>query len=174
MKCPECGWPARTSVPRCPGCGFDLGRADRRLGPAPDFTDPLLDDAGVLAPVARAGLEARLRAAGARLGGIIAVVTRRSTAPVRPAVHAFWLFNRWALGRPHHRGLLVLLALDEQRVETEVGEGWAAVATDPATARILDECVVPLLREGDHAGALAAAVDGFEALLGGAPAAEDR
>jgi uncharacterized protein len=119
----------------------------------------------VLSGTGRTALEGRLRALAASTGGEMCVVTRSTTRPVRPAEYAFWLFNRWQLARSHHRGLLILLALREQRIETEVGYGWESVASDLETGAVLDVHVVPRLREGDFERALIAAVDELGALF---------
>ena len=139
-------------------------RSPRARPARPEF---LLDEADVLDDDAQQRLTARLRELGSRSHGPIVVVTRSRTAPVTPAEYAFWLFNRWQLGAPNHRALLLLLALREQRIETEVGYGLEPVATDAATARVLAEHAVPLLRRREYAAALEAAVEALGTLLAG-------
>jgi uncharacterized protein len=165
MKCPRCSLVEHDAPARCPGCGFSIADLDRRLGAPPARPEFLLDEADVLDDDAQQRLTARLRELGARSHGPIVVVTRSRTAPVTPAEYAFWLFNRWQLGAPNHRALLLLLALREQRIETEVGYGLESVATDAATARVLAEHAVPLLRQREYAAALEAAVDTLGTLL---------
>jgi len=167
MKCPRCGLAVRDATPECRGCGFTLTALDRKLGLVPARAAPLDDQAGLVSEPGRAALEARLREFNQRVAGELVVVTRRTTAPLRPAEYAFWLFNHWALGGPEHRGLVLLLALRERRIESEVGYGWEAVAPDVATGAILDERALPLLRSGAHEAALGAAVEALIALLSG-------
>lgn len=166
MKCPRCGWIAGQPVPRCPGCGFSLAALDRALGPPPPGTSALDDGANVLPAAAREQLEARLAQLAAATGGAWIVATRATTAPVRPSEYAFWLFNHRGLESHGHRGMLVLLALREQRIETEVGSAWEAIAGDLETGRVLDAHVVPLLRVRDYAGALAVAIEELAKLVG--------
>lgn len=169
MKCPRCGWIAARPVARCPGCDFSLATLDRVLG-APPAGDAALDDgAHVLSDAARERLAARLARLSETTGGAWIVVTRHTTAPVRPAEYAFWLFNHRGLESRGHRGMLVLLALREQRIETEVGSAWEDAAGDRETGRMLDAHVVPLLREGDHDAALETAVEELARLVAAAP-----
>lgn len=169
MKCPRCGWIADRPVPRCPGCDFSLATLDRALGSPPGGDAPLDDGAQVLAEGTRERLAARLAELARTTGGAWIVVTRPTTAPVRPAEYAFWLFNHRGLESRGHRGMLVLLALREQRIETEVGSAWESVAGDLETGRVLDTHVLPRLREGDPGGALEAAIEELARLVMTAP-----
>ncbi len=169
MKCPRCGWIADHAVVRCPGCDFSLEALDRQLGTAPASDGPLDDGARVLSDEARDRLAARLAQLAESTGGAWIVVTRHSTAPVRPAEYAFWLFNHRGLEAHRHRGMLVLLSLREQRIETEVGSAWEAAAGDLETGRVLDAHVVPLLRQRDYEAALFAAIEELAKLVPTAP-----
>lgn len=169
MKCPRCGWIADHAVARCPGCDFSLAALDRTLGAPPAGDGPLDDGAHVLADETRERLAARLAQLAEATGGAWIVATRHSTAPVRPAEYAFWLFNHRGLEAHGHRGMLVLLALREQRIETEVGSAWESVAGDLETGRVLDAHVVPLLRQRDYEAALLAAIEELAKLVPAAP-----
>ena len=165
MKCPRCGLAERASTPRCPGCGFSIEALDRALGDPPARAGALSDEAGLLSEYERMALGARISAWSQRAGGEIAVATVATTRQVSPSEYAFWLFNRWRLAADDGRGLLLLLALHEQRVEIEAGYGWEDALGDLATGQALDRHVLPLLRERDYAAALAAAVDALGALV---------
>lgn len=165
MKCPRCGWIADQPVARCPGCDFSLAALDRVLG-TPRAGVPALDDeAGVLSPEARERLAARLAVLAAATGGEWIVATRHTTAPVRPAEHAFWLFNHRGPEPLAQRGMLVLLALREQRIETEVGSAWESYAGDLETGQVLDRHILPSLRQRDSEAALEAAIEQLAALI---------
>ena len=167
MKCPRCAAITHTPIVRCPGCGFSIETLDRILGSPAPLDSPLDDEAALLSAADHAALTAQLNAAATRSHGRLIVATRLSTAPVRPAEYAFWLFNRPGLVSPGTRGLLILLAVREQRIETEVGTDWEELATDLQTGRVLDREVLPLLRERDYAGALRAAATALEAIVAG-------
>ncbi len=117
------------------------------------------DLAGALAPAERERLELELRALERETGAELAVAVVRRTAPETPKMYAVRLFERWGLGkRGQDNGVLLLVALEERRVEVEVGYGLEGVLPDAVVGRILDEAVVPLLRRGDVAGGVAAGV----------------
>jgi len=170
MKCPRCGWIADRPVARCPGCGFSLASLDRALGTPPAGDATLDDGAHVLSGAARERIAARLVRLAESTGGAWIVVTRHTTAPVRPAEYAFWLCNHRGLEARGHRGMLVLLALREQRIETEVGSAWEHAAGDLETGRVLDAHVVPLLRQRDYDAAIETAIEELAKLV---PAAAD-
>jgi uncharacterized protein len=76
-----------------------------------------------------------------------------------PAEYVFWLANRWDMGGVENRGLLILLALHERRVESEVGYALEGLLSDAAAAQLLEEHVVPWLRTGQYAEGLYQAVN---------------
>ncbi len=60
------------------------------------------------------------------------------------------LFEAWRIGRQHDdRGLLILHALAERRIEVETGYGLEGILPDGRVGAILDQAVVPHFRAGD-------------------------
>lgn len=166
MKCPRCSRIATAPVASCPGCGFSLARIESSFAGDAPAPGPLDDRANLLDEAERRSLEAAIASRSGTIGGEIVVVIRTSTAPLRPAEYAFGLANYRGLGGPARRGVLVLLVLGAQHIETELGAAWDTPALERATGRVLEERVVPRLRERAWAGALHAAVDGLaEAIL---------
>lgn len=165
MKCPRCGLAGCEASARCAGCGFTIAELDARLGAPPGRPEFVDDGAGLLDDETHARLVARIRESDALGHGEIVVAIRAHTRPVTPAEYAFWLFNRWRLGAPHHRAVLVLLALSERRIETEVGYGLDSPAAERATALMLEHRVLPHLREHDYPAALLAAVAALGEML---------
>jgi uncharacterized protein len=169
MKCPRCGLIVTDEVPRCLGCGFTLEDLDRRLGKVPGRLGLVNDLAKVLSDETKSSLESRLQAFRRARGGEIVLVAVSSTTPIKPSEYVFWLFNRWEVGGPGHEGLMLLLAMQERRIESEVGYGWEDIASDVETGAILDEYVVPLLKEGKLELALTAAVERLASLFEAGP-----
>ncbi|NLC55758.1 MAG: TPM domain-containing protein [Armatimonadetes bacterium] len=165
MKCPRCGLIVTDQVPQCRGCGFSLEDLDRRAGRLPERTGFVSDHAGLLSPEERAALEQRLARFHEENGGEIVVATVATTRPVKPAEYVFWLFNRWNVGGPEHAGLLLLLAVAERRIESEVGYSWEPFVSDVESGEVLDEYVVPLLKEGRFAAALTTGVERLATIL---------
>lgn len=159
MKCPRCNLIVTDAVPKCGGCDFTLADLDSTLGDAPARTGLLTDEAGLLTEAERDALSARLAALKDELEGEIVVVTVPDARGVKPAQLVFWLFNRWGIGGPPHAGLLILLAKKERRIECEVGFAWEGAISDDESGDILDNVVVPLLREERFAEAITAGVE---------------
>lgn len=172
MKCPRCGLWVSDQVGACRGCSFSIRELDRVFKEPPPHEGPLHDDAGILTASERADLEGHLRALAARTGGELVVVTEPGVGPRSPSERAFWLYNRWQVGGPEHRGLLVLLAPHERRVECEVGVGWEEVLDERRTEELLDDAVLPHFREGRWLDGLKAAVDAAVLALEAGPPAE--
>ena len=77
--------------------------------------------------------------------------------------YATRLFEKWGIGRgKQDDGLLLLLALEERKIRIEPGYGLESVVTDALSRRIIEQNIVPALRqEGVCAGLKA----GSEALM---------
>jgi uncharacterized membrane protein YgcG len=155
MKCPRCGWIAEQVVEVCPGCGFTLRQLIvpshlhfQRQGVVNDF-------AALLSESEREQLAERLQQLGEEMGGVLMVVTMPSVAPLKPSEYAFWLYHHWQLPPT---GLLLLLALRERRIESEVGIAWEPFLNDVETGEAL-QAAVPLLQAGRYAEGLLTALE---------------
>jgi uncharacterized protein len=77
---------------------------------------------------------------------VIAVV--ETTFPLSPAEFAFLLYNTWGIGRVGvNRGLLMLLCLQEQWIESEVGLGLERYLPETLGDEIVRESFVPFFRD---------------------------
>ncbi len=93
----------------------------------------------------------------ARNGAELAVVVVGTTSGVPSHTFATNLANTWGIGeRGKDNGVLVFVALDDRRIEIVLGNGLASPALQEASAAILQGDMVPLLRQGDPAGAVLA------------------
>ena len=77
----------------------------------------------------------------------IVVITCQNTIPLIPSQYVFWLFNEWAIGGKDNKGVVILLAMEERRIESEVGFGLEHILTDEKCGDILDTIVVPFLKK---------------------------
>jgi uncharacterized protein len=143
----------------CPHCAFTFSILEAQLPPPPPQTGPVNDWAGVLAAAEAERIAGRCQEVFATTQAELIVVTVPTTAPIQPAEYVFWLANRWDMGGPENRGLLILLALHEHRIESEVGYALETLLTDEESADILHTHVVPFLRDGRYAEGLYQAVD---------------
>lgn len=131
------------------------------------------DFAGVLPASARDRLEAELATLERDTGAEVAVAVVPRTAPETPKMYVVKLFEAWGIGkRGRDNGALLLVALEERRVEVEVGYGLEGILPDGKVGALLDAHVVPRFREGDVAGGIAAGVAALaaEVRAGGAGA----
>jgi uncharacterized protein len=146
-------------APECERCGFHIRDLDAVMGEPPARTGRLTDAAGALSAGDARRIDERIAALEARTGIEIAVATMATTAPRKPSEVVFWLFNRWRVGGERHAGVMILLAIAERRIESEVGYALEDVLTDEASSRILEWHAVPFLAGGAYGEGLRHAVD---------------
>jgi uncharacterized protein len=138
------------------------------LAAQPQFPSPegyANDFADALSSVERAKLETTLRAIDDRFEIQVALVTTDDIGDEDPTDYANRLYEAWKIGnKKTNRGLLLLDVIrgpGRNFFRVEVGYGLEGVLPDGRVGRILDEAVIPLLRQGDRASAYAAAVRGL-------------
>jgi uncharacterized membrane protein YgcG len=163
MKCPRCGLIVTDEVPNCKGCGFSIDDLGRKLSKVPERKGFVNDFAGLLPEKDRADMEKYLSKFHEDYGIEMVLVTVKNAKPVKPSEYVFWLFNRWKVGGEIHTGVLLLLALAERRIESEVGYSIEPIISDVESGEILDKHVVPMLKSGKFVDALR---KGVEELVG--------
>lgn len=163
MKCPRCGLIVIDMVPECKGCGFHIRQLDKKIKSPPKRKGYINDFADVLSEEERKWFEDRLSEFHKKYGGEIVIVILKSSKPVKPSEYVFWLFNRWDIGGDNNSGIMILLALKERRIESEVGYSYEHIISDVESGQVLDDYVVPLLKEGKIYDALK---NGAEQILG--------
>ncbi|MGE0641985.1 MAG: YgcG family protein [Thermoanaerobaculia bacterium] len=119
------------------------------------------DAAGVLSPGAARSIDARLEAFEKRQGSqvLIAIFPR---LPPDEALEEYThdVAEAWKVGRARQDDGVVLFAFVEDRaLRLEVGYGLEGALTDLESKQILDETLVPHLRQGDWDGGFRAAAD---------------
>jgi uncharacterized protein len=165
MKCPRCGLEISDRVDKCQGCDFHISELGKRMRYLPHREGNVNDFAKTLSDAGKRKIQSRIDSFQARYRGELVLVTVQSTAPLKPSEFVFWLFNRWDIGGEKNEGLLILLAMNERRVECEVGYGWEYIVSDLESGEILDAFVVPLLKEGKFDEALYLGVDKLASLI---------
>jgi uncharacterized protein len=63
-------------------------------------------------------------------------------------------------------GVLLLIATDDRKARLEVGRGLEGTLTDLQAGRIIDEQVVPHMRDGDPGGAIVSGTEAIRSTLG--------
>jgi uncharacterized protein len=109
------------------------------------------DPDGVLSPSTAPALNARLDSLDRSGRAHVDVVLVRSIGQEMPKTAATALFNKWRIGRKDtNNGLLMLLVLDQRRVEFETGYGLEADLPDIICYRIQQRYMVEPARAGDY------------------------
>lgn len=87
-----------------------------------------------------------------KTGNQIAVVTTNDTKEsASPKDFSTKLFNLWGLGDAEKdNGLLIMLSMNDRRIEFETGYGLEGVIPDVVLFRIQQEHMVPFFKKGDY------------------------
>jgi uncharacterized protein len=123
----------------------------------PQPTGHVVDEAGLLQPNTRAGLELLCREVKEKTGAEVAAALVPSIAPLDIETYATELFERWGVGsRETDEGVLLVVARDERKVRFEVGYGLEGILPDGKVGGILRSAVVPYLKENNWDAGIAA------------------
>ncbi len=116
----------------------------------PSPTGAVNDFAKVIGPVNSSKIEKLAASLKAKNGSELAVVTIKTTAPLDAKTYAVELFKKWGIGQKgKDNGVLILAAIEDKRVEIEVGYGLEGILTDGFSGRTLDDKVIPYFKSGD-------------------------
>jgi uncharacterized protein len=129
----------------------------------------LTDQAGVLSPASAEAIDRKLEAFEKQQGTQLLVAIFRAL-PEDEALEDFTqrTAESWGVGRAKEDDGAVLFAfVDDRKLRLEVGYGLEGALTDLESKAILDDVLVPRLRQGDWDGGIAAATDAMiEAVKG--------
>jgi uncharacterized protein len=136
----------------------------------PPLASHLTDLSGTLSADEAAQLEQKLAAFEARKGSQIAVLIVPTTHPETIEQYGIRVVETWKLGRKAiDDGVLLLIAKQDRTVRIEVGYGLEGVLPDAVAKRIVEETIIPLLRQGKFAAAIDAGVDRVTGVIQGEP-----
>jgi uncharacterized protein len=136
----------------------------------PPPTRWVTDTVGLIAPDARAGLEAKLEAYQRRTGHQVVVWIGGSIAGAPLDEWAVKTFAAWKLGRKAmDDGVALFVLASDRLIDIEVGYGLEDKVPDAIASRIIHEIMAPRLRAGDGGGAVRAGVDALLAAIEGRP-----
>lgn len=159
INCPNCDGNLNDSTPICDKCGFDISEFDKVLRIPSDEKRIINDFAHIFDEESKSRLEKRIIEFTKNTDFEYRLVIIDSSQPRSPREFAFWLFNRWQIGGEKHAGILVLLALEEKRIEVEVGHSLEKYVTDEEAGGVLQHHAVPFFKKGDFARGLYHALD---------------
>ncbi len=115
----------------------------------PNYSGFVNDFANVLDSSTTAKLEGLCRALEKKTSAELAIAVVKTAAPLDPKTYAVKLFEKWKIGKKgKDNGILILLAMEERRVEIEVGYGLEGTINDARAGEILDKYVIPFFKQG--------------------------
>ncbi len=138
------------------------------LQQVPKLEARVTDLTGTLTAAQQAELEQKLADFEARKGAQIAVLIIPTTQPESIEQYSIRVVDAWKLGRRRvDDGALLLIAKNDRTLRIENGYGLEGVLTDAATNRIVEDTMVPLLRQGQFFEAVSAGVQQVMHLIDG-------
>ena len=126
------------------------------------------DAANVIDDADEAAMNRRIDAMNASLDVEIAVVTVASVDEGTPKQFTTELFNLWGVGDAQtNNGLVILLAVEQRRLEMETGYGLEGPLPDGWLGVMQSQRMVPLFKKGDFGGGLEAGLIAVDSRLRG-------
>jgi uncharacterized protein len=149
-------------------CGVGSLASAQALQPVPKLEARVTDLTGTLTAGQQAELEQRLADFEARKGAQIAVLLVPTTEPEQIEQYSIRVVEAWKLGRKKvDDGALLIMAKNDRALRIENGYGLEGVLTDAATNRIIQDTMVPLLRQGQFFAAVSAGIEQMMRLIDG-------
>jgi uncharacterized protein len=147
-----------------------LSATAQALQPIPRLEVRVTDVTGTLTAAQQAELEQKLADFESRKGAQIAVLLVPTTQPEEIEQYSIRVVEAWKLGRKTTSdGALLIVAKNDHTLRIENGYGLEGVLTDAMSNRIIEDTMVPLLRQGQYFAAISAGVDQMMKLVDGEP-----
>ena len=122
----------------------------------PKFSAPVVDAVGLVSQQVVSEVSASLEDYQNRSGNQIAIALVHTTGNRALEDYSIDLARAWGVGQKgKDNGVLLLIAYDDHKVRIEVGRGLEGNLTDLQSGRIINDRLIPLLRQGDVSGAVA-------------------
>ena len=132
----------------------------------PPLTGRIVDQADILSPAAKAGIEPKLAELESKSGIQLVVATVSSLEGQAIEPYANELFRAWKLGEAEkNNGVLLLVAPNERRVRIEVGYGLEGTLTDALSKVIITNAITPRFKAGDFSDGVTRGVDDIITVL---------
>ena len=121
----------------------------------PEFTAPVVDDAGVVPDDAEEQTNQELLAYQDRSGNQIAVAIIETTGDASLEDYTIDLAKEWGVGSAEEdNGVVLLIAIEDRKTRIEVGEGIEGELTDLESGRIVRDEINPRLSDGEFGEAV--------------------
>lgn len=151
MHCPSCQRSIPEHVGAC-ACGHRVvlsttQQPPKRIGVVNDY-------AGVLDADEKDRIETLFTQFRNESRVDLVAVMVETTGDLTPEEYAYWLFRKWKLRRLRRTGFLILIALKERRVETEIGFGFERVFSEQDAEALLEHILIPHFKKGWYGSGL--------------------
>ncbi|WP_442754687.1 TPM domain-containing protein [Methylocystis sp. JAN1] len=134
----------------------------------PELTGRVVDQADILQPSTKAGLQSKLRDLEDKSSIQFVVATIKSLEGYDIETYANGLFRYWKLGEAKkNNGVLFLIAPNERKMRIEVGYGLEGVLTDALSKVIIASAVTPKFKASDFNAGIENGVAGVIEILSG-------
>ena len=141
---------------------------DASLPPFPELSGPVVDQANIIPPDVRAGIEQKLQAYDDSSGNQLVVVTVQTLGGYPIEYWGYQLGRHWGIGQKgKNTGALLIVDAAEHKLRIEVGYGLEGTLTDAMSDDIIRNTIVPKFKQDDYGGGIADGVDRILAVLGG-------
>lgn len=141
-------------------CGALLAALDLTQLPSPRPAGWVSDPSGRLDVAASERCTVAARQVADRGAGELVVVVVPDCGGQMPRTAGLALFNRWGIGsRGRNDGVLILVALQERRAEILLGDGLDDSTNVQRSQALVEREILPRMRAGDVAGAIAAGTE---------------
>ena len=142
----------------------------------PPLTGRVVDEAQILSPQSTAEIAAKLNALEAKSSDQLVVFIAKSLQGYAIEDYGYQLGRAWGIGQKGlDNGVLLIVAPSERKVRIEVGRGLEPQLTDAMSTLIIENTILPALRDGSFADGITKGVqDIASVLLGDAEAVKQR
>lgn len=121
----------------------------------PQPTGAVNDFASIIPPDTKTAMEGLSREVLEKTGTAVVVATFKTIGDNEPDMYANELYEKWGIGKKgEDKGVLIFLVLDQRKVRIETGYGVEGILPDGLVGNILDEQVIPLLKQGQYSKGL--------------------
>ena len=121
----------------------------------PRPTGAVNDFASIIPPDIKTAMESLSRKVLEKTGTAVVVATFKTIGDNEPDMYANELYEKWGIGKKgEDKGVLIFLVLDQRKVRIETGYGVEGILPDGLIGSILDEQVIPLLKQGQYSQGL--------------------
>ena len=136
----------------------------------PPLKSRVTDLTGTLSASETTQLEQKLAAFEAKKGSQVAVLIVPTTYPETVEQYSIRVAEAGKLGRKGvDDGILLVIAKHDRALRIEVGYGLEGVLPDAMAKRIIEEIIVPKLRQGDFVGGINAGIARIVGVIEGEP-----